>query len=166
MSKRFAFGCTARVGKDTAVEYLIKKYGGVRISFAAPLYRILDFAQAICHFGAGKDRQFLQYVGTEWARAKNPNVWIDLAMEEIRSHPLSTPLFVSDVRFPNEMEALKREGFVLVKIERDDDKKSYFGVGSEQHASETALNGSDKDWDIIIKNNGTLQEFYDKLKHL
>jgi hypothetical protein len=61
---RFGFGFEARVGKDTAVEYLIKKHGGVRISFASPIYDILEYAQNVCGFEKVKDREFLQQIRT------------------------------------------------------------------------------------------------------
>lgn len=35
---KIAFGYKMRSGKDTSVEYLIKKYGGEKISFSQPLY--------------------------------------------------------------------------------------------------------------------------------
>ena len=182
---RIVFGFEARVGKDTAVDYLIKKHGGIRISFAAPIYEILEYAQGVCDFEKIKDREFLQYIGTEWARKKDPDVWVNVARRRIEQTPPDTPIFISDVRFPNEMAMLKSMGFVLVNITRDsatrlaafnseiskrDPKTQVFEntqtIGSTTHASETALRGYDDAWNIKIANNGRLEEFYTALDQL
>ena len=44
---KIAFGYKMRSGKDTSVEYLIKKYGGEKISFSQPLYEALYAVQEI-----------------------------------------------------------------------------------------------------------------------
>ena len=70
---KVAFGYKMGVGKDTAVDYLISRHGGKRISFADPIYNIMNYAQEVCGFEPEKDRYFLQLVGTDWARKKDPN---------------------------------------------------------------------------------------------
>ena len=62
---KIAFGYKMGAGKDTAVDYLKQKYGGTHLSFAGPIYTILENAQHICGFPVEKDRQFLQFIGTE-----------------------------------------------------------------------------------------------------
>ena len=153
--KRIAFGYKMRCGKDTAVEYLINKYGGTRISFADPLYDILHYAQNVCGFERGKDRKFLQFIGTEWAREKNNNVWIDIAVKKARETRHN--VYVSDVRFRNEFDAMRDNDFVLVKINRG-------GVEKSDHSSEVELDGvPDYEWDFVLDNDGTLEEFYSKI---
>ncbi len=117
MALRIAFGCTARVGKDTACAYLIKKYGGGRISFAEPLYELLYHCQDFLGFPKQKDRKFLQWVGTEWGRAQDNDIWVKKALEKLDNHQ---NFFVSDLRFPNEVKALRKQGFVLVQLIRPD----------------------------------------------
>lgn len=158
-SLRLAFGCEARVGKDTACDYLERQLKGdcIRLSFAKALYDILFFAQRTCGFPEKKDRIFLQWVGTEWARNQNPNVWIDIVKNKINSTPSSTPIIVTDVRFPNEAAALKELGFTMVRIKRD----MMYREEITQHSSETALSGYH--WDFVIENNGTLDEFYHQI---
>lgn len=164
---RIAFGCQARTGKSTAVSYLIDHGGGVELSFAGPLYDIMKFAQKTCDFPEEKDRTFLQYVGTEWARAKDPDVWVKALLRKADSFR-NLNIFVSDVRFPNELEALKKAGFKTVRLLRDDatgDKT--FGSGSRSHASETAMDTTPLSaWNYVIKNNGSLNEFYRQLDDL
>ena len=160
---RIAFGCQARVGKDTACEYLVNKYGGTVFSFAAPLYEILYFAQDVCGFERAKDRKFLQYIGTEWARAQNPTVWIDIMRKQLEQ--ASGPLFISDIRFANEADMLHKLGFTLVKIERTVDTNHWPARGDQpNHASESGMNGYK--WDKVVSNNGTLDQFRVKLEQL
>ena len=77
MVHKIAFGGKMGVGKDFAVEYLRNRYSGNKLSFAKPIYDILNFAQKTCGFREEKDRQFLQFIGTEWARQKNPDIWVE-----------------------------------------------------------------------------------------
>jgi len=112
---KIAFGYKRRVGKDTSCDYLVQKYGGVKLSFAEPLYKILNFSQLICNFKETKDRKFLQFVGTEWARSINENVWVDLLIDKLKSRP-EVNIFVSDLRFKNEFWALKKHGFICVQV--------------------------------------------------
>ena len=160
---RIAFGYRMGSGKDTAVEYLIKRYGGAHMSFAGPLYNIMHYAQTVCGFKQVKDRKFLQYIGTDWARAQEDDVWVRIMRENT---PQTGNAFLSDVRFPNELQALKDDGWTCVRLIRDlqDDRKD---GGSHTHPSEIALDSvPDKVWDYTIYNNGSLEEFFVKLDNM
>jgi hypothetical protein len=83
------------------------------------------------------------------------------------------PIFISDVRFPNEVEMLKSLGFVLVNITRDPvirmnafNSELVQNVGSTTHASETALRGYENLWDCKIHNDGSLEKFYSELDRI
>jgi hypothetical protein len=89
---KIAFGYKRRVGKDTSCDCLVEKYGGIKLSFAEPLYKILNFAQDMCHFNKTKDRKFLQFIGTEWARTINNNVWVDLLIEQLDNSNWTTQI--------------------------------------------------------------------------
>lgn len=162
---KIGFGCEARVGKDTACNFLMSKYphAGVQLSFAAALYNILHYAQQICGFDKGKDRKFLQWVGTEWARTIDSDVWINIVKRNIEAIPPDTAIIVTDVRFPNEADMLRSMGFTLVKINRDMDKRKDVPANTG-HASETSM--ANYKWDVVIENNGTLADFYQKLDSL
>jgi len=160
---KIAFGYKMGAGKSCACEHLISKYGGTQISFAAPIYDIQRYAQKRCGFVQEKDRQFLQYVGTQWARNKEPDVWVRLAME---STPTKGNSFMSDLRFPNEFEALKKNGWTCVKLLRNHQEERK-GSGSHAHESEIALDVIPNDkWDVVLENTGTLEDFYKRLDNL
>ena len=147
-------------GKDTAAEYLCDKYTGVAHSFAAPLYDILKYAQRVCNFKERKDRAFLQFVGTEWARDQDPNIWVNIAL---KTTPEDGNVFLSDVRFKNELTALKKAGWFCVRVERASQSQRA-GTGTSDHTSETELDTiPEEDWNHVVQNDGDLSQFYSKL---
>lgn len=154
---RLAFGCTAGVGKSTAVAYLKNKYRGVELNFATPLYQVLDHAQTTLGFEKEKDRRFLQWVGTEWARDKNPDIFVNHIRNRILETPRGTNIYVSDVRFENEYEMLKENGFQMVRIIRKVGGTGETGLLVD-HPSETELVGKSLiGWNHIIHNSGEMK---------
>lgn len=158
---RIAFGCEARVGKDTSAAYLANRLNTSReniLSFAEPLYDILYYAQDVCGFERVKDRKFLQYIGTDWARAKKSDVWVNLLVKRVGILH-DRDIIVTDVRFADEFEALKKLGFTMVRLVRTEKSEHV-----PTHASETSA--LDLMWDAIVTNDGTLEELYNKLDQL
>lgn len=94
----------SRIHKDCL--HVEKKYGGTHISSVLPLYDIQRYAQLRYGLSEEKDKQFLQYIGAEWGRNKDPNVCIRLALKESFT---DGNFFLSD--FPN-------EGFSYVNLVR------------------------------------------------
>ena len=161
---KIAFGYKMGSGKDICVKYLINRYGGAKIRFAEPLYDILRYVQKRCNLEFKKDRQFLQLIGTEWGRKIDPDIWVNLAL---KSQPKEGNVFCADVRFKNEFEALKRDGFVLIKLVRNTINENRVGTGNSTHVSENDLdNYEDEKWDYVIDNNGSLDELYNKLDEI
>lgn len=157
---KIAFGYRMGVGKDEAVSYLLSTCGGSHIAFATPLYDIQEYAQQVCGFKLVKDRRFLQWVGTEWARHTDPDVWVRVLLKSV---PGTGNVFLSDLRFLNELAALKAAGWTCVKLIRTNSGERV-GTGSDEHPSEHELDSlSDTDWDYVVENEGTLEEFYDRL---
>ncbi len=164
---KIAFGYKLSSGKDTCVDYLIKKYGGNKIFFSKYLYDILHYAQKVCGFEIEKDRKFLQWVGTDWAREKDPDVWIKLTIQE--SEKIADKnIYCSDVRFLNEFQALKKNGWILIKINRPENNSDIrIGTGSSLHISENMLDKvDDKEWDYIIENNSTKEDLFQNLENI
>lgn len=59
------------------------------------------------------------------------------------------------MRFPNEAEAIKAKGGILIRIEGDPQKQQGDGTRDDSHPSETALDNYDG-FDFIIQNTGSL----------
>lgn len=154
---KVAIGYKMRSGKDTSVDYLISKYGGIKLTFAKYLYEALYTVQDIFKLDRGKDREFLQIVG-DWARKKNPDIFVQLAMSEIQNTGCN--YFCNDLRFLNEFKALKKDGWICIKLNRNTD----INYDGNMHISEHELDQiPDSEWDYIIDNNSTLEELYEKL---
>tara|TARA_Y100000389_G_C17460604_1_gene521369 strand:+ start:556 stop:1095 length:540 start_codon:yes stop_codon:yes gene_type:complete len=161
---KIAVGYKAGCGKDTFCNYLSKKFNNYKtgqIAFADPIYDIMFYAQHTCGFNSVKDRKFLQFVGTEWGRSIQDDIWINIALSKAKDLDIA---LISDLRFNNEFQTLKENGWFNVKIVRDNISSSRIGSGSNTHPSETELNiVHDLCWDYIIENNGTLDEFHEKI---
>jgi len=148
-SLRIAFSGKARSGKNTCTDYLIQKYTGQELSFSKPLYDILYHAQETCGFKKEKDRNFLQWIGS-WGREQESDIWVKLLLDQVKNIGNDVNLFVSDVRFENELNILKNNGWTVIRLVREMEDET-FGNGSKQHISETALDG--KEFENIIYNN-------------
>ncbi|PLX86887.1 MAG: hypothetical protein C0618_08300 [Desulfuromonas sp.] len=99
-------------------------------------------------------RRILQWWGTEYRRSDNPDYWTDAWSRAVRLLDLSAVhVLIDDVRFVNELNAVKGQGGSIVKIERPGFN------GANNHASETALDDY-QHWDRVIRNDGSLEDFY------
>jgi len=163
----------ARNGKDTVADHLISKYGYERISFAAPmkeaLYRLNpkitvdSVVSTPIRIGVdvyGWDdlkthgpevRELLQRFGTEVGRELwGEDFWVNAAIDSISD---GSRVVVSDVRYPNEADAVKKLGGEVWRVVRPG-----YGAAND-HASEHALN--DYDFDYMIENNSGVETLYD-----
>lgn len=105
-------------------------------------------------------RRILQWWGTEYRRAQDPDYWTKAWERKVRHFDLkATHILVDDVRFMNELVTIKGLGGLIVKIERP----GFAAAGN--HASETSLDHF-SDWDRVILNNGSLEEFKSKVEDL
>jgi hypothetical protein len=173
-------GCTAQVGKDTAAEYLEKKFPGKvkRVGFADKLKEVCMLLFGLSHeqcYGPKEvkeaidpryglsSRAIMQGVG-EKMREIFPDIWVDTVFYT------TIPAYqeegfdcfvVSDVRYPNEGDKVHKEGGTLVKVLRD----AGGVIHGAQHSSETAMKDY-TDFDFIINNNGTFDEYYESLDRL
>ncbi|RME02229.1 MAG: hypothetical protein D6812_06570 [Deltaproteobacteria bacterium] len=100
-------------------------------------------------------RQILQRVGTEGLRAAiHPDIWAEVCA---RQASRDRALVIDDIRFPNEIEVLRRRGRELdvpvwiIEVNRSDRMKEQY---VDSHPSETALIGY-QGWDLRVENDGT-----------
>ena len=103
-------------------------------------------------------RKILQLLGTEAGREIiHPNIWVNSLFAD---YTTDSNWIITDVRFPNEAQAIKDRGGIVIRVERPGGESHCGGA----HASETALD--DYDFDIVINNDGTIDELIDKVKQL
>lgn len=146
----------------------------------AQLVAMVGYVEAKRH----KDvREYLQGLGTEVGREMiDENVWVRIAEKKIRDHwTAGQDVVITAIRFPNELEMIKRLGGLSVWVDRPDaerlseDSESVERVQSadkglqavteayravQQHASENSV--SAEDFLILVKNDGTLDDLYAK----
>lgn len=189
MPIKIAFAAPMRAGKDEAVSFLRTKLPGAKhLKFADPLYDGVLLLKAMYGFKDDeKERGLLQYIGTDWARTKDPDIWVKNFARRVE--PLAdSNLLLSDARFMNEFEHLQKTGWTLVKIDRSDLARlksgatwggkyttklasvwihicAAFGVRHAPflkhlaHASERDMDCF-TDWDYIIENDGSLENYH------
>ena len=178
-----AFTGAAGSGKDTAAAVLIAEEGYEKLSFAGTLK---DAVAAI--FGWPREmlegatpasrewrerpdewwsdalernitpRKMLQEWGTDVGRNSfHPDIWILSVQRQILANP-HKKYVITDCRFENEARVLKALGVRLICIQR----ASEWGGEESLHSSEAGL--PVELIDTVIDNNGTLEEFSNKIK--
>jgi hypothetical protein len=97
----------------------------------------------------GKHPKLLQWWGTEFRRAQDPDYWVKKLFASISSN-LDIAL-VTDVRFPNEAAGIKQRGGYNVKVTRiQEDGTQYHATDRpSNHPSETALDFYNFDFRLI-----------------
>jgi hypothetical protein len=165
----------SQVGKDTIAKVLIEDYGYQRVAFAdamrkgvydlnpvIPLsvrpryvheyWRLQDVIDEIGWDEAKvkypEIRRLLQVYGTECGRnVFGENVWVDLAL---KGYDYGDNIVITDVRFPNEAEAVHKRGGFVVKIVRP-------GIGPvNAHISDAGLPDKLIDWQLV--NDGSIED--------
>lgn len=177
----FVIGLTgpARSGKSTAAERMVQEWGAHRLPFAAPLKRMLrkfledqGIGLAMAHLmtdgdlkeepsdllGGATPRRAMQTLGTEWGRGLSESLWIDAWRRAVEDRAWKesvdgeTVLIVADdVRFPNEVAAIRALGGIVVAVGRPGATLT----GAESgHPTETTPLGAP---DLVIINDGSLE---------
>ncbi|MGW6754538.1 deoxynucleotide monophosphate kinase family protein [Streptomyces sp. NPDC055006] len=155
-----AFLGRARSGKDTAAAALVAEHAYTRVAFADPLKEmalavdplittyISDGARTTVRLSSlvadvgwehAKDtypevRRTLQRLGAA-VREHDEDFWLEMALQKFDgAASLNMPVVVTDCRYPNEFHALRRWGFLMVRLVRPTALSTH-----GNHASETAL---------------------------
>jgi len=109
-------------------------------------------------------RIMLQQLGTEWGRKIDKDIWVKAALRKAHTLPKCV---ITDVRFFNELDLVKKAGGKLVRIHREetDDSAALLGMGN--HQSEMELTQfTDDMFDAIINNNRSLGFFMDSVDNI
>lgn len=174
----------ARSGKDTVADRLIATRQYTRVAFADPLkemalgidpiiaYSVVGGPVRLSHIlDAGKGweyakdkypevRRILQQCG-QTVREYDEDFWLRIAMRKVDgAEKLNMPVVVTDVRYPNEYDALVARGFLMVRLIRPLDVAGMLTYRGVQHESETALDGFAAH--ITLYNDETLTELYEE----
>jgi len=165
----------AQSGKDTAAGFLVED-GWHRIAFADKLKDVaydlnpwvktngalmIRLAELVDKAGwdaakAHDDvRELLQRLGVAGREHISADMWIAAAFADM---PADRHVVITDARFPNELEAVRRMGGMLVRVERE-------GTGPvNTHASESAWN--DTKFHVLIRNNASVERLAFAIRYL
>jgi dephospho-CoA kinase len=160
-----------RSGKDTVGDYLKNEYGFKTFSFAEGIKFVcgsvgLELAEG------GKQRALYQAVGQD-LRKHDPDIWVKYTFSQINRYcTIDDNIVITDVRQPNEVEALKVAGYKIIKIHADptlrikrmESAGDYFNPGDLIHETERAVDTLEAD--ITINNNGTITDLHYKVNQL
>ena len=164
-------------GKDTAAQALVSE-GYKRVAFADKIKELAMEANPLVTTnvqtvnigtGAGKMkhvvngnggwdqskdyyplvREFLVNLGEGARKVFGEDFWIDQALDDVRGEPV-----VSDVRYENEMLAIRDRGGIIIRIDRDNRRP----LGDH----ETELMSDDR-FDGIVVNDGTVGDLQRKV---
>lgn len=131
---------TSKQEAEEFIPYLKQTYGEFRMDYTVGMQQITV-------------RQFLQELGTDGLRnGLHPNVWVNALMTDYvkgpfypevpaERHAMYPNWIITDTRFPNEAEAIKKAGGIIIRV----DRPGYKPVNA--HPSETGLD----DWDFDHK---------------
>ena len=159
-------------GKDTMAqffkaldqEYEIKKFAGKLKEVASLLtnyplwyweeekYKDRKLSSTFNYYTG---REFLQRLGTEVFRNNlNNDIWVNLLFQDYGVDKW----IITDVRFQNEVMAIKENGGILIKMER----KTTDSL--DTHISENLIDNFA--YDYIVKNDGNPEELFEKAKFI
>ena len=158
-------------GKTTAAEYLGWVHGYTRQRFAGPLKDMMralglstreidgDLKEMPSPILCGRTpRHAMQTLGTEWGRELiGPDLWISIWTA--RATASSSPVVADDVRFPNEVAAIKALGGIVIRIERPG---ALAHGAAAAHASEAYRLAAD----ARVVNDGSVADFERRLARL
>jgi hypothetical protein len=166
-------------GKDTAAEYLVKKYGYMQLTMAEPLKEMCkiafgfnqrqlhgDLKETIDSNWGISPRNALQFLGTDIFRNQIhkliPNIddkfWIKCMVTRINKLKEENPnirIVISDIRFPNEISMISGLEGTLMRVVRP-------SINNDDcHESEKLISSLNVSYEIF--NESTLDDLYTKI---
>jgi hypothetical protein len=152
-------------GKDTCADYIVNNYDFIKKAYADPIKRIckneLKFTDEQLYGNKKEDidprwgfspREAMQKIGTQGFRELREDIWVKI-ME--MNFELNKNIVISDVRFKNEADLVKKYNGILIKIKRLNMNDI------DNHESEKYINDIIYDYEII--NDADLNSIYNKL---
>lgn len=158
-----------RSGKDTVGDFLVSKYGFKRYAFGDGIKEVIGllFPEEL---EQGKPRKLLQDLGQKM-REIDPDVWVNHVNRKIEADG-SSRIIITDLRQPNEYEALRNAGYFILKLKVDDMTQlervelagDRFTDWTFHHETESHVDGFDAH--ATIFNNGTKKELQEAVEYV
>jgi dephospho-CoA kinase len=170
----FGFAGEMASGKTTAAEYVLKKCDGVSYRFSDPLRDVL------ARINLPNTRENLQTLSTSLRQSFGEDVLAKIVFQDVQNAK-SRCIVIDGIRRPDDIKYLCAvPGFTLVYIQTDlnnrytrltkrQENSDDFGKTLEEfekeqkQEAEAKIRELEPFADIVIENNGTLEEFYKKI---
>ena len=166
-------------GKDTAAAILVKM-GYLQASFAQNLKSVASIITGIPYDEIVTREvkrmqapdtnltvaQVFQLLGNGIRNILGDDIWIKSLFNNIKG---DENVVISDVRYLNEAEAIRKRGGIIIRIERSKENTAHT-IGSQDgrdpiHVSETELDRYEH-FSIVLDNNGTIEDLEQRLIYL
>lgn len=181
-----AFAGRKQSGKTTCAMFVANFFESKNINKTVELYNFADPLKNLCIdilgieyrqcYGCDEDknelvdcywndkqltaREVLQIIGTDIFRKMQHHVWSSATIRKIQKDSPDLAL-IADCRFPNEVEAVKNAGGIVIKLTRN--------LYNSDHTSETALDPQNYDpnnFDLVVNNqNMTIENQQQTIIH-
>ena len=164
-------------GKTTTADIFVE-YGFAQHTFAGPIKdiaKIIGFShEEVCGTQENKlktnefwdisGREFMQQFGTDMCRDVIPKmkmngrtIWARIMEQKIIENPF---VVIGDGRFPDEAQLVREHGGIIIRVVRDVVNHNE----RAEHKSEASID--EIDTDIVIDNNGTVDELRERVKQI
>jgi hypothetical protein len=154
-------------GKTTAADYCVDSYGFTKHNFKDALDKELAMLYPTVISKLSNDwpdvemalkvkptpdaiRELKQKHGTDVRRAQDQQYWVKKWMDYYMGFTSDARICADDVRFLNEVEAIKNMGGIIVRIKRDDVVDTGTHAGGA-HISETELDNYEADVTVVAE---------------
>jgi hypothetical protein len=174
--KIIAFLGTKGVGKDTSADFLVSTYGYQKYALADPMKNAVsilfhfsedqlwgDKKDVIDPFWGVTPREIMQFVGIdmlfEELGKRFPHIghaFPILSFELWRQNHPNAKIVISDLRMQQDLDALKKMGALIIRIERPDI------VNEDKHSSESNVSRV-TGFDLVLVNDGTIGDLEQKI---
>lgn len=154
----------ARSGKDTVADYLVSKYGYTEYKFSTGVRDVINLVRGE---ETNKNRRELQDVGQGLRRALGEDIWVNYTLSTITD---TDKVVISDCRQQNEAKRLTDEGYLLIRVESDEDIRVQRMLAAGDTFTKEDLTHETEQIDIecsvVIYNNNSLEDLYRQVDEL
>lgn len=179
MSLRVAFSGKFGSGKDTAADVLKQSDAAPRhYLFAKRVKEVVATLTGTSYEFNCSDEgkrtippgftktlgELQQFVGQGFCDQLGEDIWVNIVLAQVQAQEESC--VITDLRYPNEANALKEAGFLLVRINVEGptlERRTKGDKINRNHPSETALDDY-AHFDVMLENNGTKEEFEEQVR--
>lgn len=171
MGMRVALTGRMRSGKDEAARHLVIRHGFQRLAFGDGIREVCRLVFPEFMASSSKPRALLQGVGQD-LRRYDQDVWVKHVLRQLQALSPDANVVVTDLRQPNEWQALKGAGFKIIRISASEFnrrrrcRKSGDDFGDREFCHETEASVDRLSVDYEVFNDGPLDSLHEQLDEM